>query len=423
MLKLVVIGGILVQLCGSTLWAAENGTMPWPVADAEAIVYQEKIYIFGGYSDSLNSSVDWIQEYDPFAQAGQQWRIVGQLQVPRSDFVADLHNDTVYILGGETEPTRELVLEAERWSFSTDESASINTEDQVNRIGAAGVIWDHYFIIIGGYDNAAAGKPHDYIAILDLNTLNIDFSFKGIPGLQMYDQGATIVDDRIFVFGGVRNGVSNRIYEFSFDLSHPRDIRIQPDLSSSRAAFDAVVAPLDNMVYLIGGYDESEEPTSSIGTFQIQSTGYKTGDAEIALEHPRKSLMAVYLSGQIYVFGGYDDRGEVVSAVETFDVKTTDVEIHETLTTFRLQQNYPNPFNSNTRIEFELPGLQEISLDIYSATGQHIKTLAQGLFDRGAHERTWDGRDAHGHTLPSGVYFYKLTSSDFTETRKMLLVQ
>jgi len=93
---------------------------------------------------------------------------------------------------------------------------------------------------------------------------------------------------------------------------------------------------------------------------------------------------------------------------------------------FDLAQNYPNPFNPETTIRFNAARRAEISLGIYNALGQRVRTLVSGqLFETGSHQVVWDGRDDAGRTLPTGVYFLRLVvdNGGLTKTRKLLLLK
>jgi hypothetical protein len=90
---------------------------------------------------------------------------------------------------------------------------------------------------------------------------------------------------------------------------------------------------------------------------------------------------------------------------------------------FALSQNYPNPFNPATVIEFALPTASDVSLKIYNLAGQTVATIINGAMPAGYHQVRWDGIDAAGHGVSSGVYFYKIDVGTFSETRKMLLVK
>ncbi|MFZ1730916.1 MAG: choice-of-anchor D domain-containing protein [Bacteroidota bacterium] len=83
-----------------------------------------------------------------------------------------------------------------------------------------------------------------------------------------------------------------------------------------------------------------------------------------------------------------------------------------------LRQNRPNPFNPSTIIDFSLSAAADIRLDVYSASGQHVATLAQGHFTAGDHSV-----DFLASGLPSGLYLYRLSSGSFATTRSMLLLR
>jgi hypothetical protein len=90
---------------------------------------------------------------------------------------------------------------------------------------------------------------------------------------------------------------------------------------------------------------------------------------------------------------------------------------------YALHQNYPNPFNPETSISFSLPVNNVIDLSVYDVQGKKISTLANQEFTAGTHEVRWDGRNAHGMAVPSGIYFYQLKSAAFTATGKMMLLR
>jgi len=87
-------------------------------------------------------------------------------------------------------------------------------------------------------------------------------------------------------------------------------------------------------------------------------------------------------------------------------------------TSYSLSQNYPNPFNPVTKIKFEISKLNSVKLIIYDALGREITTLVNELLNAGTYETEWDGTN-----YSSGVYFYKLITSEYTVTRKMVLVK
>jgi polyhydroxybutyrate depolymerase len=83
--------------------------------------------------------------------------------------------------------------------------------------------------------------------------------------------------------------------------------------------------------------------------------------------------------------------------------------------TFDLFQNYPNPFNPVTTIKYNLPESKNVTLKIYNLAGQEIETLVFGFQTAGEHQIAWQPKG-----LPSGIYFYRLQTDQFLETRKLI---
>ena len=85
---------------------------------------------------------------------------------------------------------------------------------------------------------------------------------------------------------------------------------------------------------------------------------------------------------------------------------------------FNLNQNYPNPFNPSTQIQYALPEATQVTLEVFNSVGQKVMELVNGQQSAGYHTATFN---ASG--LSSGVYFYKLSTSSFINTKKMLLIK
>ena len=85
---------------------------------------------------------------------------------------------------------------------------------------------------------------------------------------------------------------------------------------------------------------------------------------------------------------------------------------------YSLEQNFPNPFNPVTTIQFNLPIPGQVSLRVFDVMGREIATLAEGTFRAGRYETHWNAQSA-----ASGVYFYRLQSRDFVETKPMVLIK
>lgn len=133
-------------------------------------------------------------------------------------------------------------------------------------------------------------------------------------------------------------------------------------------------------------------------------------------------------------FGGTDEHnatsltlanGANISNVN-INLPATPTQVEETATlpvTFALQQNYPNPFNPETMIQYQLPVRVSVTLKVFNALGQEVRTLVQKVQEPGVYRITWDGKDSRGKMLSAGVYLFQLQAGDFHMTRKMALVK
>ncbi len=85
---------------------------------------------------------------------------------------------------------------------------------------------------------------------------------------------------------------------------------------------------------------------------------------------------------------------------------------------YKLYQNYPNPFNSMTKIQWSMYNSGNVKLIIYDLQGKEMVTLVNGKYQAGNYEIKWDG-----NKYSSGIYFYKLITDRFTDTKKMVLLK
>ncbi len=88
-----------------------------------------------------------------------------------------------------------------------------------------------------------------------------------------------------------------------------------------------------------------------------------------------------------------------------------------------LKGNYPNPFNPETSINFSLKEETQASVTVYNMKGQKVKTLVNEFMTSGDHSIVWNGKDDNGSDVSSGVYFYKLTTKNYSQINKMILMK
>lgn len=117
----------------------------------------------------------------------------------------------------------------------------------------------------------------------------------------------------------------------------------------------------------------------------------------------------------VYVLWGQRDWVTDITEV-TDDAVTQSVK-------FELFQNSPNPFNPSTTITYQVPVTAHVTLTIFNILGQQITTLVSDELAAGRYSVTWDGVDAAGRQVPSGIYFYRMQAGDFSHVRKLVVLK
>jgi lysophospholipase L1-like esterase len=121
-----------------------------------------------------------------------------------------------------------------------------------------------------------------------------------------------------------------------------------------------------------------------------------------------------YRLKQIDYDGNYRYLHELVTDIVYTDI----IDYHNSPSNYDLGQNYPNPFNPSTSIRFQIPEREFVSLKIYNSLGKKVATLVNEEKGPGKYKITWNASD-----LPSGIYFYRIITAGYTETKKMLLLK
>ena len=151
----------------------------------------------------------------------------------------------------------------------------------------------------------------------------------------------------------------------------------------------------------------SSEPSGGLTRINPQMVG-----AEDAYEFTDNDVQpgATYW----YRLGAIDDDGEFFSHVQKVRIPDTGL---------TLRQNYPNPFNPSTRIEYELPAAGHVTLAVYDAEGRRVRTLIDRHRSSGPHMAMWDGRDDEGRFVATGVYFYRIVTTESVQTKRMVFLK
>lgn len=123
-----------------------------------------------------------------------------------------------------------------------------------------------------------------------------------------------------------------------------------------------------------------------------------------------------FLSANNYLFAGTQSNYVWKRLITNIiGIKIISSEVPEQ---FVLHQNFPNPFNPATKIRFDVPKAENVSIKIYDMLGKEIETLVNQNLQPGIYETDWDATK-----VSSGIYYYRIITEKYTETRKMVLIK
>ena len=136
---------------------------------------------------------------------------------------------------------------------------------------------------------------------------------------------------------------------------------------------------------------------------------------------PERKQVEVKVNGRVgnAYFEGFDAIRVIrFGGLSAIEAKQAEIPSH-----IALHQNYPNPFNPTTTISLTLPGQTHVNLSIFDVRGKIVKTLIDEIVAEGSKEIHWDGKDAHGSFMGSGVYLYRLVAGENVLVRRMVLLR
>lgn len=195
--------------------------------------------------------------------------------------------------------------------------------------------------------------------------------------------------------------------------------------------FDLKVARIDPVsrtvvIGLLPQTSPAHKPDLSAGTGVVANLIFEKSDPSVSqisvepvkLTNPNHQLL--------FVYHNVDNTGKILGQRReepTFESAGSLVSGAGLPQSYGLSQNYPNPFNPTTEIAFALPKASQVELTVFNVLGQEVKTLVSGQMEAGSHTVVWDGTNAAGQSVASGIYFYRISADQFSAIKKMLMLK
>ena len=412
------------------------GEMPYPIFGGQAIVLDSLILIVGGTRTPPDQLVplratERIQAYDPKRHT---WREMTPMNVPRYGFAADTSSKNGLLLCGGSWQDDQQTFTIEKWNyqgFGLGTTETVLQNAACNRVYFTGHTYRNRFYLFGGMSSptsSVSGRFPEMI-VFDMGTNSIIFNSDSVTRKHLlpYHHTSVRINNMVYIMGGVHAGITTSILSYDLDKLDTSELIFSKvgDLTTVRAGCHAVVT--DDHICVIGGYTELAGPLSSVDLIS-RSTFVTLPGPE--MHHPRREPMTVIYEDTIYVFGGWNETDSVVAVIERIakddlvPVSIVQPGIAEgSPDDFELGQNFPNPFNGTTIIPFRLSAAGKVRIEIFNILGERIAILYNGPLSAGTHKLSWNATDEQQLPVPSGTYFYQLTTHDQKRSGKMILMR
>jgi len=335
-----------------------------------------KVLVCGGYRDSADVqsgktvNLSACEIYDPVIS---KWSHVAPMNVPRYCHTATLLNNGKVLVAGGFGNTLELRSceiydpEANKWTVT----ASLNEA----RSEAASILLPNGNVFISGGDSLGAPwkKTCEVFDITGKEWTYVQSMYDARIDHQIYYMAK---NNQLLILGGA---VGQQSKEDTWETYDPVNLK-----------------PLQYGIF----------PMKKIF---FKSNPIKLNDGRI-----------IIAGGEEYDFSKFDGMPYfwVSKTCQLLDITTSVSENKVIPDRYFLCQNYPNPFNPSTEIKYSLSKSRHTRIDVYNTLGQLVRTLVNCFQNAGNYQIQFNAKE-----LPSGVYFYRIISGSYSETKKMLLIK
>lgn len=317
-------------------------------------------------SSSILSKIIWFENTDGYGNFNVQHQITTSVWGPRSVFAEDADNDKDMDIFVADQYANKIL-----WFENTDGLGNFGSP---NVIDTADNVIDPYDIFVCDIDGDS-----DKDVLSNSNWNHKVVWYENIDGLGNFGSQNIISDSALR---------ARSVY--ASDLDYDNDVDI---LSASGG--DGKLIWFENL--------------DGNGTFRESIIGIGTEPWDIFATDIDGDEKVDVLSGVLHKIIWFQNGGPTTNI---------DKPITNLPDKIKLRQNFPNPFNSRTKIVFEIPIRTHVKIDLFDLNGRKVKTLVSSYQEPGVHSM-----DLNGEDMPSGLYFYRIRTSRFQETKKCLLIK
>ena len=376
-----------------------------------------RVVMFGGEdAESVNNDIFVFQNND--------WNSVtptGTAPSPRSNqSMVRLSDGSVYVFGGESEggvnnDLFRYIYEINEWNPVTQ---------PIHRPGGRELHSAHAYgdkmFMAGGTDGTDF-----FIGCWLYDPLLNTWEMETAAPVHICGAATAIEKDNFWILFVVEEGVINFNFKTG-EWTTPKKPSMIPSSEIFKETYTFTQQPeprqyssfahKGSKIWIFGGEDKESRVLNDTWEFDFETeTMTQLVDMPVGL----KSAAAAMYGGQVLIFGGQKADGTLSGDTYLFTPPSTNVNEGERMPEgFTLHQNYPNPFNPETTIAFDVKNPGRVVLKVFDLRGCEVATLIDAFKQMGRYAVPFD---ASG--LASGIYFYQLRTKEFTDVKKMVLLE
>jgi N-acetylneuraminic acid mutarotase len=399
-------------------WTAKTD-MPTSRYGHNTCAVNGKIYAIGGVAGigCYQPAFPTVEEYNPSTDTWDTTKT--DMPTARTGFALSAVNGKIYAIGGSSQTCVMDLSTVEVYDPQTNTWDDTTKTDMPSPRGglSSSAVNGKIYAIGGHYNGNALRTVEEYDPVTNNWTPKADMP------VSLYFFSTCVVNGKIYAFWeyyGNPDETAIYIYDPATDTWDTKNTPIQFGACSASS--------VNGLIYIFGGRPfPGSEPVSDVWEYNPVSDSWRSVSS---MPDSIASDVSSVVNGRIYASGGSTTLWpyQPVSTVFEYTPPPPDSSVKgledpsrgdKNPAQFMLHQNYPNPFNPSTTIEFSLPKSDFVTLKIYNLLGQEVEELVAKRLTPGNYKYTWDASD-----LSSGVYYYKIQTSDgFVQSKKLIVLK
>ncbi|MDX1700560.1 MAG: kelch repeat-containing protein [Melioribacteraceae bacterium] len=401
-----------IYIAQTDTWSYKSN-MPTARTFLGGCVLEGKFYAIGGDEDYTPSSA--VEVYDPITDS---WQILANMPSALCYPQVCTFSSKIFVFGGAQgvyQPRRNVVYE-----YDPTIDTWTQKDDMPQKAGCSGISLLNDIIYLFGTQTSHDSPPDTRVIAYDI--INEVWTEKANMITPRSNASACVVNGKIYVIGGSTENWRDVFYKH-VEVYDPTtdEWTAKADMPTGRWGLTTVV--INGLIYAIGGRSGGFSTPAN----EVYDPAANTWTTMSPMNEARSAPVGGVIDNKIYVVGGHNSPDYNVSRVlEVYSPMIVSIDDEDVYSSqariYQLYNNYPNPFNPSTIIKYSIPKQTNVTLKVFDALGSEVATLIDKENPQGKYEIEFDP-SADGVGLSSGIYFYRLRTGDFVETKKMILLK